>query len=177
MASVPTNALLPVERIERVILLVRGEKVILDVDIAALYGVPVKRLNEAVRRNRERFPDDFTFQLKPDEAELLRSQIATSKREGRGGRRYLPFAFTEYGVAMLSGVLHSPRAIQVDIEIMRTFGRLRHLLATHKALAQKLAAIERKFDGQFKVVFEALRQLMEPEPVSPKQKRIGFRKK
>lgn len=172
--SNPSTALLPRERIERSILLLRGQKVILDADIAALYGVPTKALTQAVKRNLVRFPSDFVFQLSPEEVELLRSQSVTSKREGRGGRRYLPYAFTEQGVAMLSTVLRSQRAILVNIEIMRTFVRLREILSTHRQLAQKLAAMERKYDGQFKVVFEAIRQLMEPEP--SKLKRIGFRR-
>jgi len=128
------------EQIERQILLYRGQKVLLDVHLAALYGVTTKRLNEQVKRNRSRFPDDFTFQLTPDEVDTLRSQIATSKG-GRGGRRYAPYVFTEQGVAMLSTVLNSERAIQVNIEIMRAFVRLRQLLASNDRLARKLEAL------------------------------------
>jgi hypothetical protein len=143
----------------------------LDADLAVLYGVTTKRLNEQVRRNRSRFPSDFMCRLTAEEIESLRSQIATSKR-GRGGRRYLPYVFTEQGVAMLSTVLNSERAIQVNIEIMRAFVRLRELIATHKDLAGKLAVLEKKYDAQFKVVFDAIRQLMSP-PESNKRK-IGF---
>ena len=166
------RSVLPSERIERAILFIRGQKVMLDSDLAVLYGVPTRRLNEQVRRNRERFPSDFMFELTADEATALRSQIATSK-VGRGGRRYLPLAFTEQGVAMLSSVLRSKRAVQVNIEIMRAFVKLRELLATHKDLARKLEALERKYDAQFKVVFDAIRQLMTPPTL--KTKRIGFR--
>ena len=159
------------EQIERQILLYRGQKVLLDVHLAALYGVTTKRLNEQVKRNRSRFPDDFTFQLTPDEVDTLRSQIATSKG-GRGGRRYAPYVFTEQGVAMLSTVLNSERAIQVNIEIMRAFVRLRQLLASNDRLARKLDALENKYDAQFKVVFDAIRQLMTPP--EPKKRKIGF---
>ncbi len=147
--------LVPSERIERLILLIHGHKVMLDSDLAELYGVTTKRLNEQVRRNLSRFPDDFMFQLTESEAHLLRSQFATSK-EGRGGRRYLPYAFTEQGVAMLSSVLNSERAIKANIEIMRAFVRLRQILASHADLARKLEALEKKYDAQFKVVFEAI---------------------
>lgn len=137
-----------------------------------LYGVSVGRLNEAVKRNRERFPKDFMLQLTAEEVENLRSQFAISN-VGRGGRRYLPFAFTEQGVAMLSGVLHSKRAIQVNIEIMRAFIRLRQILASHKELARRLTELEKKYDAQFKSVFDAIRQLMMPP--EPTRRRIGFR--
>jgi len=163
--------LIPPERIERSILLIRGHKVILDSDLAELYGVTTKRLNEQVRRNLPRFPEDFMFQLTESETYLLRSQFATSKK-GRGGRRYLPYAFTEQGVAMLSSVLNSERAIKVNIEIMRAFVRLRRILASHADLARKLEALEKKYDAQFKVVFDAIRQLMRP-PES-KKRPIGF---
>ena len=143
----------------------------LDSDLAELYGVTTKRLNEQVRRNLSRFPDDFMFQLTESETRLLRSQIATSK-EGRGGRRYLPYAFTEQGVAMLSSVLNSERAIKANIEIMRAFVRLRQILASHADLARKLEALEKKYDAQFKVVFDAIRELMKP-PES-KKRPIGF---
>lgn len=163
---------MPGERIEQAILLIRGQKVMLDRDLARLYGVETKALNQAVRRNLSRFPADFMSQLTPEEAERLRSQFATSNA-GRGGRRYLPLAFTEQGVAMLSSVLRSKRAVQVNIEIMRAFVKLRELLATHKDLARKLEALERKYDANFKLVFDAIRQLMTPP--APKTKRIGFR--
>jgi ORF6N domain len=140
------------EAIERSIILIRGHKVMLDTDLARLYGVPAKRLNEAVKRNIERFPDGFMFQLTSDEFEALRSQIATSSW---GGRRYLPYAFTEQGVAMLSSVLRSKRAVAVNIEIMRAFVRLRQMLASNAQLARRLDALEKKYDAQFKVVFDA----------------------
>jgi hypothetical protein len=133
--------------------------------------VTTKRLNEQVRRNHSRFPGDFMFQLTLDEVAALRSQIATSKG-GRGGRRYAPYVFTEQGVAMLSTVLNSERAIQVNIEIMRAFVRLRQLLASNDRLARKLEALEKKYDAQFKVVFDAIRQLMAPP--EPKKRKIGF---
>jgi phage regulator Rha-like protein len=149
------------EHIEQSILLIRHQKVMLDSDLAELYGVSTKRLNEQVKRNRARFPGDFMFQLTVSETEILRSQFATSKKGG-GGRRYLPYAFTEQGVAMLSSVLNSERAIQVNIEIMRAFVRLRRILASHAALTRKLDALEKKYDAQFKVVFDAIRELMKP---------------
>ncbi len=143
----------------------------LDADLAVLYGVSTKRLNEQVRRNRSRFPDDFMFQLTAEEVRSLRSQFATSK-QGRGGRRYVPLVFTEQGIAMLSTVLNSERAIQVNIEIMRAFVRLREMIATHKELARKLEALEKRYDAQFKVVFDAIRELMAPP--TPKKRKIGF---
>lgn len=167
--------LIPAERIERAILLIRGQKVMLDSDLAELYGVPTKAFNQAVKRNAKRFPEDFMFQLIPEEAEALRSQFVTSNK-GRGGRRYAPYAFTEQGVAMLSSVLNSDRAIEVHIAIMRAFVRLREILATHKDLAEKLVELERKLgehDKKFQIVFDAIRQLMAPPP-RPKKRRIGF---
>jgi hypothetical protein len=136
-----------------------------------LYGVPVKVLNQAVRRNRERFPDDFMFRLDPNELEDLKSQIVTSSW---GGSRVPPYAFTEQGVAMLSSVLRSPRAVQVNIAIMRAFVRLREMLLTNADLARKLADLERKYDSQFKAVFDAIRQLMAPPPSQPPRPEIGF---
>jgi hypothetical protein len=165
-----TRSLVSVERIEHSILVIRGVRVMLDADLARLYGVPTKRLNEQVARNRARFPSDFMFQLAPEELGNLRSHFATSKR---GGRRYPPFAFTEQGVAMLSSVLRSKRAIHVNIEIMRAFVKLRGLLASHEDLARKLDALERKYDGQFRIVFDAIRQLMVGN--ATKKRRIGFR--
>jgi phage regulator Rha-like protein len=163
----------PVERIESAILAIRGHRVLLDADLAALYGVEIKTLNRAVKRNLERFPADFMFQLNDDEAGGLRYQFGTLKT-GRGQhRKYLPYAFTEQGVAMLSSVLRSPRAVQVNIEIMRAFVRLRQILQQSADLARKLAALEKKYDAQFRVVFDAIRGLMAlPEPA---RKRIGFR--
>ncbi|MGA2135007.1 MAG: ORF6N domain-containing protein [Bryobacteraceae bacterium] len=166
-----SEALVPAEIVERRILLIRGHKVMLDSHLAELYEVPTKVLNQATRRNAARFPKDFMFQLTREEAESLRSRFVTSK-EGRGGRRYLPYVFTEQGVAMLSTVLNSERAIAVNIAIMRTFVRLRQILATHKALAERLDAMEKKYDQQFKVVFDILKQLMEP-PAKPKRP-LGF---
>jgi hypothetical protein len=163
-----------VERITKTILFIRGEKVLLDEDLALLYGVETKVLVQAVKRNLDRFPEDFMFQLGVEEWEYLRSQSVTSKPEGRGGRRYAPYAFTEQGVAMLSSVLKSEQAVQVNIEIMRAFVRLREILSTHHELARKLDGLERKYDSQFKAVFDAIRQLMAP-PL-PKKKPIGFRK-
>jgi hypothetical protein len=162
--------LVPAEIIERRILLLRGHKVMLDSHLAELYQVPTKVLNQAVKRNRDRFPEDFMFRLSDEEKESLRSQIVSSSY---GGRRYLPYVFTEQGVAMLSTVLNSKRAIAVNIAIMRTFVRLRQILATHKELAERLAAIEKKYDQQFKVVFDILKRLMEPPPEPPKRP-IGF---
>lgn len=150
----------------------------LDSDLAAMYGVSTKVLNQAVRRNISRFPEDFMFQLTPGEADSLRSQIVTSNKS-RGGRRSLPYAFTEEGVAMLSSVLRSSRAIKVNIAIMRTFVRLRQFFISQKDLARKLDEIERKLgehDHNFQIVFEAIRQLMHP-PVPRKRRRIGFRLK
>jgi len=166
--------MVPSEIIEKRILLIRGHKVLLDSDLSELYGVSTKRLNEQVRRNIRRFPADFMFQLSSMEIESLRSQFATSK-VGRGGRRYLPLVFTEQGVAMLSSVLNSERAVQVNIQIMRAFVRLREMIATHKGLARKLGELENKYDVQFKIVFDAIRQLMaQPEA---REKKIGFRAK
>ena len=143
---------------------------ILDSDLAALYGVDTKTLVRAVKRNLARFPPDFMLGLSKEEAARLRYQFGTSN--GRGGRRYLPYAFTEQGVAMLSSVLRSPRAIAVNIEIMRAFVQLRRLLDSHADLGRKLRELERKYDGQFKTVFDAIRLLMAP-PAKPAK--IGFR--
>ncbi len=167
-----TGVMLP-EIILKNIIVIRGQKVMLDADLANLYGVSTKRLNEQVRRNPGRFPIDFMFQLTKEEYAVLRSQFATLEK-GRGRhRKYLPFAFTEQGVAMLSSVLNSERAILVNVEIMRTFVRLREILATHKDLARKLEALEKKYDEQFAVVFDAIRELMKP-PEPPPKRRIGF---
>lgn len=167
-------ALISSETITSPILVIRGQKVMLDADLAALYTVDTKVLNQSVRRNIERFPEDFMFQLTAEEAASLRSQTVTLKK-GRGQhRKYLPYAFTEQGVAMLSSVLNSPRAIQVNIEIMRAFVRLRQMVTSNADLARKLNALERKYDGQFKVVFAAIRELTEPV-VKKNSRRIGFR--
>lgn len=171
---VSRQSLVPIDRIEKAILLIRRQKVMLDADLATLYGVETRALVQAVKRNLERFPNDFMFQLSKEEAAFLTSQIVTLKK-GRGQhRKYLPYVFTEQRVAMLSSVLRSPRAIQVNIEVMRAFIRLRKMLASTAELARKLDALEKKYDAQFKGVFEAIRQLM----MSPKPKRraIGFRK-
>ena len=152
--------LIPPERIERSILLLRGHKVMLDSDLAALYGVETKVLNQAVRRNKSRFPSDFMFRLSKHEFSNLKSQSVTSS--SWGGRRSPPNAFTEQGVAMLSSVLRSPRAVAVNIEIMRAFVRLREILASHAELSKRLDELERKYDKQFAVVFDAIRQLMSP---------------
>jgi hypothetical protein len=164
------TSLVPMQRIERCILMIRGEKVMLDRDLAVLYGVSTGNLNKAVSRNLDRFPQDFMFELTEDEFENLKFHFGTSSW---GGTRKLPRAFTEQGVAMLSGILRSRRAVFVNVEIMRTFVRLRRILSTHKELALKLQEMEKKYDAQFKVVFEAIRQLMLPsEPEPPK--RMGF---
>ena len=162
----------PVERIERAILVLRGLKVMLDSALAALYDVETRVLVQAVKRNQERFPEDFMFQLEAAEVEVLRSQSVISNAPGRGGRRYAPYAFTEQGVAMLSTVLNSPRAIAVNIEIMRAFVRLRLILASDKELARRLDALEAKTDAKFTAVFEAIRQLM--APAEPRKRPIGF---
>lgn len=147
----------------------RGEKVLLDSDLALLYGVEVKRLKEAVRRNIDRFPDDFMFQLSEEESQNLRTQFASSSW---GGQRYAPFAFTEQGVAMLSGILNSKRAIETNIAIMRTFVALRKWTESNKGLAAKIRQLERKYDQQFKLVFDAIQKLVKEE----REKRpIGFR--
>jgi hypothetical protein len=144
----------------------------LDSDLAKLYGVTTFNLNKAVTRNMDRFPQDFMFQLTADEARVLTFQFGMSKSKGRGGRRYLPYVFTEQGVAMLSSVLRSKRAVRVNVEIMRTFVRLRQMLSSHAELARKLETLEKKYDAQFKVVFDAIRRLMtQPEP---KKRKIGF---
>jgi phage regulator Rha-like protein len=172
--SMAKQLLIPAERIEKAILLIRGHKVMLDSDLATLYGVTTKRLNEQVRRNRARFPEDFMFELTKEEADALRSQNATLKT-GRGQhRKYLPYAFTEQGVAMLSSVLSSERAIEVNIAIVRAFVKLREILATHKDLARKLDELEKRYDSQFRIVFEAIRQLMLPPPEPDKKRKIGF---
>ena len=166
------KSLVPAERIETAILLIRGQKVMLDHDLADLYGVGTKVLKQAVKRNIDRFPPDFMFVLTREEFSNLRSQIVTSSSSQWGGPRYESMVFKEQGVAMLSSVLRSKRAVQVNIEIMRAFVRQRQMLSAHKDLERKLAALERKHDDQFKIVFEAIAELMTP-PEKPR-KRIGF---
>jgi len=165
------KALVPIELIEKKILVIRGEKVMLDADLAELYGVETKMLMRAIKRNIDRFPADFMIQLDKEEFENLRFHFGTSSQWG--GRRYLPYVFTEQGVAMLSSVLNSERAVKVNIEIMRAFVKLREMIASHKGLAKRLDELEKKYDAQFKIVFDAIRQLMiTPEP---REKKIGFR--
>ena len=168
-------ALIPNELIERSILFVRGHKVILDEDLAELYGVEIRALNQAVKRNIRRFPADFMFQLTAEEhaeCQALRSHFVILK-SGRGGhRKYLPYVFTEQGIAMLSGVLNSDRAIEVNIQIMRAFVRLREMLAANKDLARKLEELESRYDENFRIVFDAIRQLMTPP--APKKRKIGY---
>ena len=175
------------EHIAHSILALRGHKILLDTELARLYGVPTKRLNEQVRRNRERFPEDFMFQVNAEEFEALRSQVATSNAApGRGGRRYRPYAFTEHGALMAANVLNSARAIEVSVYVVRAFMRLRETLAAHKDLAKTLQQLEKKTEAltlqhdtlaantraQFKQVFDALRALMTPP--EPKKRPIGF---
>ena len=167
-------ALAPIA-IEKQVLLVRGQKVLLDADLAALYGVEVRALNQAVKRNEERFPSDFVFQLTAEENEALRSQTVTSK-SSRGGRRYAPYAFTEHGAIMAASVLNSPRAVEMSIFVVRAFLRLREMLATHKALAAKLAQLERRLathDNKIVAIVKAIQELAMP-PEKP-SRRIGFR--
>jgi hypothetical protein len=165
------NALIPADRIARSIIILRGRRVLLDAELAAMYGVETRVLVQAVKRNPVRFPGDFMFRLTPTEVSALRSQIVISKT--RGGRRSAPYVFTEQGVAMLSGVLKSVRAIAVNIEIMRAFVRLRRMTTSHARLARRLDELESRYDEQFKVVFDAIRELM----TSPRRttRRVGFR--
>ena len=165
------NSMIPAETIQKSIYLVRGQKVMLDRDLAAMYGVPTKVLKQAVKRNATRFPADFMFVLTREELADWRSQFVTSNAD-RMGLRHAPMAFTEHGVAMLSSVLNSERAIQVNIAIMRTFTQLRQMLVSNAELARKLAELEKRYDAQFSVVFDALRQLMTPP--EPPRKKIGF---
>ena len=168
----PKKGLVRREEIQRTILRFRGHNVILDADLALMYGVSTRVLNQAVRRNIERFPGDFMFQLTADEAGRLSSQFVTLKRARGQHRKYLPNVFTEHGVAMLATVLRSERAVQMSIEIVRTFIRLREALESHGDLSRKLDALEEKCDAQFAEVFEAIRELIAP-PV-PARKRVGF---
>ena len=175
----PTSIALPDEFIEDTILLIRGHRVILDHDLARLYDVATRALNQAVKRNLDRFPEDFMFQLTKAETEELqrlkplRSQNVILKKVQGAHRKYQPYAFTEHGILMLSSVLKSQRAVQVNIQIMRTFVRLRQMLSSNEALIERLDKLEENYDAKFKVVFSAIRQLMNPEAV--KGKPIGFR--
>ena len=164
--------LIPLERITNVILVFRGQRVLLDESLAAMYSVSTRALNQAVSRNRKRFPRDFMFQLTAAEAARLRSQTVISN--ARGGRRHRPYVFTEHGVAMLSSVLRSDRAIAVNIEIMRAFVQLRGIARSHADLSKKLDELERKYDRRFKSVFDAIRYLMNP-PTRTTRRQIGFR--
>ena len=167
------NAIITLDQVERRIYEIRGHKVMLDSELAAMYGVATKAFNQAVKRNLERFPNDFCFQLTEGEFGSLKSQFVTSKT-GRGGRRYVPYVFTEQGVAMLSSVLNSDRAIQVNIAIMRAFVNMRKLVATNDEINKKLTVVERKLgehDGHFKQVFAAIRAMMAPEK---KPAKIGY---
>jgi len=166
------ESLVSIELIEKRIFFIRGHKVMLDTDLAELYGVETFNLNKAVKRNIDRFPSDFMFQVTKDEMESLKFQFGISKTSGRGGRRYLPYVFTEQGVAMLSGILHSQRAVHVNIAIMRTFVKLRELLVNHKDLKKQIEAMEEKYDQQFQIVFEAIKQLLETD--AKPRKKIGF---
>jgi hypothetical protein len=170
------RSLIPLERIEQSILLIRGQKVMLDRDLSLLYGVETRVLNQAVSRNKGRFPEDFMFRLTREEIMRISQFVISSAAPGIKTLKFSKnvFAFTEHGVAMLSSVLNSPRAIQVNIQIMRTFAKFREIISQHKDLARRLDELEKKYDAQFKVVFDAIRQLMRPaEPETPKR-RIGF---
>ena len=167
-----SNSIIPIESIEKKIIFIRNKKVILDRHLAELYGVKTIALRQQVKRNLDRFPDDFMFQLNMEETENLVSQNVIPSKRSLGG--HLPYAFTEQGVAMLSSVLRSKRAIEVNIAIMRAFVKLRNLLATNKDLARKLEEMEKKYDSQFKIVFEVIRQLMLPE--KKKKHPVGFQR-
>jgi hypothetical protein len=174
LLKMPKRRLTPTLAVESRVLILRHQRVILDVDLAQLYAVPVKRLNEQVRRNQERFPADFMFQLNSKEHEALRSQIATSKK-GRGGRRYTPFAFTEHGAIMAATVLNSERAVAMSVCVVRAFVRLREMLATNRRLAGKIDELENRLDTHDSTIqdlIEAIKELMTPE--DPPRKRIGF---
>jgi len=165
------NELVPVEIIANKIFLIRGQKVMLDRDLAELYGVKPIRLREQVKRNKKRFPEDFMIQLKGEELDFVVSHFAIPSKKYFGG--YLPYVFTEQGVAMLSSVLNSERAIQVNIQIMRTFTQMRQMMLSYKDLKERIEKMESKYDKQFRIVFQALKQLLEPKPVPPPRK-TGF---
>jgi hypothetical protein len=169
------GAVVLIEHVEKKIVLVRGHKAMLDADLAKLYGVTTFNLNKAVKRNMDRFPSDFMFRLTAEEAQILIFQFGISRSGGWGGRRHSPHVFTEQGVAMLSSVLKSKRAAQANIAIMRAFVRLREMIASHKDLAHRLNELEKKYDRQFKIVFDAIRELMTPSKAPIR--RIGFHSK
>ena len=167
------KSLVPIERIEWSILVIRGQKVLMDTELARLYGTTTKRLNEQVRRNIERFPEDFMFQMTDDEFLELKEQAAAANgQEGWGGRRYPPYVFTEHGAIMAAGLINTPIAIEVSIFVVRAFIRLRKIYEKHEDLARKLDALEKKYDAQFSAVFDAIRQLMAPP--KPRKNQIGF---
>jgi hypothetical protein len=178
------ESLIPIERIEQKIYVIRGERVILDSDLASIYGVTTTRFNEAIKRNSNRFPGDFIFQLTADEHEALKSHIAISNNEGsltsqnatskkgRGGRRYLPYVFTEHGALMAANVVKSDQAVDASVQVVRAFVKMRTMLASHTELSKKINDLEKKYDSQFKSVFEAIKRLMLP-PVKPRGG-IGF---
>ena len=178
-----SDSLIPIERIEQKIFVIRGERVMIDSDLAAIYGVETKMFTRAVKRNIDRFPGDFMFQLTVEEYETLRRQIGTSNtetlklqdassKEGRGGRRYLPYVFTEHGALMAANILNSSRAVEASVQVVRAFVRMRNLLASNAELAKKVEALESKYDSQFKSIFDAIKKLMTP-PDKPKGG-IGF---
>ena len=177
MAKATKAMIIPDELLMNKIYLIRGQKVMLDSDLAELYGTETKVLKQAVKRNRNRFPDDFIFELTQEEFESLRSQIVTSNK-GRGGARYLPLAFTEQGVSMLSGVLNSETAVRVHIQIIRVFAKMRQLLLTHKDILLQLQKIEKNLTGHdedIQLIFQYLKQLLNPP--QPPRRKIGFRRK
>ena len=177
MAKATKAMIIPDELLMNKIYLIRGQKVMLDSDLAELYGTETKVLKQAVKRNRNRFPDDFIFELTQEEFESLRSQIVTSNK-GRGGARYLPLAFTEQGVSMLSGVLNSETAVRVHIQIIRVFAKMRQLLLTHKDILLQLQKIEKKLTGHdedIQLIFQYMKQLL--NPTQPPRNKIGFRRK
>ena len=172
---------IPQQPVEHLIRTIRGQRIILDTDLARVYGVPTRQLNQAIKRNLDRFPDDFTFQLEPQEVAALRSQFVISK--GRGGRRYVPIAFTEHGAIMAANVLNSPRAVQMSVFVVRAFVKMREVLAQNRHLAEKLAELERRLTGRLDVhekaivhILDEIKKLMEPLPPQPEPKRreIGF---
>jgi hypothetical protein len=172
MGKLANNVILAPDLISQKIYFIRGMRIMFDADLAKLYAVSAKNLNRAVKRNANRFPADFMFQLKPKEARILRFQSGTSSQSSHGGRRYLPYAFTEQGIAMLSSVLRSERAVQVNIAIMRALLQLRAMLATHEDLRRKIDEMEKRYDAKFHAVFATLRQMLET-PIPPKPQ-IGF---
>jgi hypothetical protein len=172
MKKAKSTSIIPASLISQNIYFLRGTRVMLDVDLARLYGVSTSSLNQAVERNRDRFPDDFMFQLKKTELVDLRFQLGISNPAGRGGRRYLPYAFTEEGVAMLSSVLRSERAVKVNIAIMRTFVQLREMLTTNQELRKKIEEMEKRYDTKFQIVFSAIKRMLEAP--KPTKYAIGF---